>query len=187
MRIVAGTHRNRTIVSPKGLKTRPTSERLRETLFNICQSYIVEARFLDLFAGSGAMGLEALSRGAANAVFVDKSKDSIRCIQQNLENLQLQDRARILCGDVFLMLQKLNREEEHFDIIYVDPPYTTASGPSISSEVLKMIDQSSVLVPSGILFFEESRAYPPNPKDLSRLTLVSSREIGNSILQQYRG
>lgn len=186
MRIVAGTHKNRTIVTPKGLETRPTSERLREALFNICQTYIADARFLDLFAGSGAMGMEALSRGASQATFIDDSKESIKCIKMNVEKLQMQDHARILIGDVFLMMEKLVKLGNQFDIIYADPPYSKGEPNSYSQRVLDFIENSPLLAPSGVLFLEESSAFPPQGEGLSTLVLKSSRQLGRSVLQQYQ-
>ena len=107
MRIISGIFKNRPLASPKGLSTRPTSEKLREALFNISQNYIQESVFLDLFAGSGAMGIEAISRGASKATFIDADRDSIRCIKENLKNFKIEDQALVLPGDVFTEMYKL--------------------------------------------------------------------------------
>lgn len=191
LHIFAGTHKHHKIIAPEGIQTRPTSGRLRETVFNICQTHIQEAEFLDLFAGSGAMGLEALSRGAAKATFIDSHRDSIRCIQQNVQRMHFEARTQIWHGDVFLLMEKLVKQGRRFDIIFADPPYDTwktASGEetTYSQHLLEIIDQSSLLLPSGVLFIEESRTAQPNAKGLHNLILHTSRNTGRTALQQYR-
>lgn len=184
MRIVAGIHKNRTIVTPKGMATRPTSGRLREAVFNICQHYVEGARFLDLFAGSGAMGLEALSRGASHATFIDTSKDSALCIQKNLEHMKLQKQAKIYCADVLQILDRLTKLEEHYNIIFADPPYNSAQGHA--SEILRYLDQSTLLLPGGMLFWEVPKTVELQDVHLQNLALISSRSMGRSMLHQYQ-
>lgn len=187
MRIVGGSHRNRKLVAPKGIITRPTSERLREALFNICQGYIEGAHFLDLFAGSGAMGLEAVSRGAASATFIDADKSSIQCVKQNVQNLSMEDRAQVFCGDVFSSLEKLMKQGKQYGIIYADPPYAThAATDPVSARLLKMIDKSTLLMPQGDLFIEESSSVKVLSDELINLKHVSSRQYGHAALHQYR-
>ncbi|MBA3956961.1 MAG: 16S rRNA (guanine(966)-N(2))-methyltransferase RsmD [Parachlamydiaceae bacterium] len=178
MRIVSGIFKNRTLLTPKGLDTRPTSERMRATLFNICQNYIENARFLDLFAGSGAIGLEALSRGASHATFVDMSKESCLCIKKNIASLNAQQQTTVLHGDVLAQLKRLPHQ---YDIIFVDPPYEL----NLGTQVLAFVDQNPILTPTGTLFIEES-AYTPPEVALTTLELVSSRSTGRTLLQQYR-
>jgi 16S rRNA (guanine966-N2)-methyltransferase len=194
MQIFSGRYKNRIIKSPKGLKTRPTSGRLREALFNICQGYNEEALFLDLFAGSGAMGLEALSRGARFATFVDNSIESVRCIQANIQNLGVEKQSEVFYGDVFECLQKLAKKGRHFDIIYADPPYyesKEAEGKlSYSIRVLRAIDQlidqgSSLLSPEASLFLEDASGSIPEDESFKYLVLKSARKMGRSALQHY--
>lgn len=180
MRIVSGTLKNRKILTPKGMITRPTSERLREALFNICQTYISDARFLDLFAGSGAMGLEALSRNAARTTFIDSSKESIKNIQQNISDLQLKDHSDVICGDVLLMVERLNQQKKQYDIIFADPPYDLGFG----NKIVSLIDNSNLLAPGGMLFIEESVSEKLETV-LKSLTFVSSRKMGRSQLYQF--
>lgn len=182
MQIIGGKYKNRKILVPKGDQTRPTSARLREALFNICQSYIEGTAFLDLFAGSGAMGLEALSRGASSVTFIDNHKECIRSIETNFSLLKAEEKVEILYGDVFQYLAKLQKRGKHYDIIYADPPYESAQ--SFSALLLKTIDASDLLAPGGELFIEEAVAAKPN-LILSTLTLKSSRKLGRSILLQY--
>ncbi len=120
MRIIAGTYRSRLLAAPKGLATRPTSDRLRETLFNVLAPRIRGARFLDLYAGSGAVGIEALSRGAAQVVWVERAAPALKVLGANLEKLGLRGRARVHAGGVAAFLR---RSEEEFDIVFLDPPY----------------------------------------------------------------
>ncbi len=118
MRIIAGSRKGARIFAPRGLDTRPTSDRVREAAFNLVGP-VVGASVLDLFAGSGAMGLEALSRGAVSAVFVESDRDACRTIERNLEKLKLTG-ARVLCRDA---LQALATDTGRYDLVLCDPPY----------------------------------------------------------------
>lgn len=188
MYIIAGLYRQRRLFTPKGAQTRPTASQLRAALFNICQNDIAGARFLDLFAGSGAVGLEALSRGAVSASFLENHKEAIRCIQRNIETLGVRAQTTILSGNVFQMLDLLERQKLQFDIIYADPPYyslKTSLDGSMSEKIIRYIDQSSLLAPDGTLFIEEAFEFQPRIADLNRLTLKNSRRMGSAALQQY--
>ncbi|NGX42512.1 MAG: Ribosomal RNA small subunit methyltransferase D [Chlamydiae bacterium] len=191
MQIIAGKYKNKRICTPKGLETRPTSGRLREAVFNICQHCIEGVDFLDLFSGSGVMGLEALSRGAKSATFIDKSRRSIQSIQRNVEALGVQDLVRVLQGDVFQWIEKLVKEGRHFDLIYVDPPYGMVSSRegrkmTCSSMVLDFVDKGDLLKEGGMVFIEESSDAKPEVESLEILTLTSSRNVGRSLLLQYQ-
>lgn len=191
MWIIAGLFRQQRLVVPKGGQTRPTSNRLREAIFNICQDSVGSAHFLDLFSGSGAMGLEALSRGAQTATFVDNDKEAIHCIETNIDKLKVKKQCRLLRGDVFSMLRLLVKEGKIFDIIYVDPPYSTivpGSEEYYSAQILRWMDNHSLLAPNGTLFIEERLSAQPNSQHLhlQKIKLDKSRSVGSSILQQYR-
>lgn len=123
MRVIAGRARRLNLVTVPGPGTRPTTDRIKETLFNILQPDIPDCRFLDLFAGSGAIGIEALSRGAAEAVFVEKDPRAVRCIRENLRTTRLEAEARVLECTVASALTRLEREDRPFDVIFMDPPY----------------------------------------------------------------
>lgn len=122
MRIIAGTARSLPLKSLEGRETRPTTDRIKETLFNVIQTDIRGSRFLDLFAGSGQIGLEALSRGAEQAVFVDNSKKACACIEDNIRFTRFGDRSKLLSMDVMHALRVLEGEGA-FDLIFMDPPY----------------------------------------------------------------
>jgi 16S rRNA (guanine(966)-N(2))-methyltransferase RsmD len=124
MRIIAGKFRSRTLEAPAGLATRPTSDRLRETLFNVLAPRIEGAAFLDLYAGSGAVGMEALSRGAASAGFVERAPAALSALRANLAKLGLSAGFRIHPGSVGAFLRKLQRDSAtEFDVVFLDPPY----------------------------------------------------------------
>jgi 16S rRNA (guanine(966)-N(2))-methyltransferase RsmD len=127
MRVIAGSMRRRTLVAPKGMDTRPTSDRLRETLFNVLAPRIEGACFLDLYAGSGAVGIEALSRGAGRVVFVERAQPALKVLRLNLESLGLRSSCKVEGGSVLAYLRRdLINSESGFDVVFLDPPYDAA-------------------------------------------------------------
>lgn len=131
MRIGSGELRGRKLFAPKGMETRPTSARLKKSLFDVLSSELHEARVLDLYAGAGALGIEALSRGAQAAVFVERARRAADAIRRNLETLSLESRASVMAMDVRLALGKLRGSEECFDVVFADPPYRSSDLESI--------------------------------------------------------
>jgi 16S rRNA (guanine966-N2)-methyltransferase len=123
MRIIAGAFRGRRLHAPKGDRIRPTIDRVRESVFNMIAEKVPGAKVLDLFAGTGAMGLEALSRGAKFCLFVDKGTEALHLIRENVLLCAAQDRSRIIQGAVALAIRRLGSENELFDLIFMDPPY----------------------------------------------------------------
>lgn len=121
MRVIAGTARSIGLVTPKGMDTRPTVDKYKETLFNCLQSQVGNCVFVDLFAGSGAIGIEALSRGASKCYFVEKGSDAIKCIKENLKKTHLEDRAIVSQKDVLYFIKSSLNEIP--DIIFLDPPF----------------------------------------------------------------
>ncbi|MFI0434876.1 MAG: 16S rRNA (guanine(966)-N(2))-methyltransferase RsmD [Parachlamydiaceae bacterium] len=189
MFIIAGHYRHQKLKSPKGSQTRPTSSRLREALFNICQQTIDQARFLDIFAGSGAMGLEALSRGAHSTTFIDAHHEAIRCIQANIAQLKVKDQCQVLRGEAFAMLRLLEKQNKTFDLIYADPPYRTHHPDSklfYSQEMIAWIDTHCLLNCGGTLFIEEDCNIQPTAAPLQTLVLISSRRMGQAALHEYK-
>jgi 16S rRNA (guanine966-N2)-methyltransferase len=188
MHIIAGSYKNRNLTTPKSPLTRPTSSRLRETLFNICQGKVEGSDFLDLFAGSGAMGLEALSRGANSATFVDNSKASAQCIAKNIETLKVEKASKVVCGDVFIVIQKFVKFGLQFDIVYVDPPYekkTYFEGEPISysQRLLLAFDTLPLLKEGGLFYIEDVASF--STENLQTLKLLSSRRAGNATLYEF--
>lgn len=151
MRVIAGKAKSLPLRSIESLETRPTTDRIKETLFNMLQPYLGDCRFLDLFAGSGAIGIEALSRGAAEAVFVENNRRAYDCVRQNLSFTKLDKDARVLFTDAVSAIRKLDREPP-FSIIFLDPPYNKG----LEREVLAALQYSSLVDEDTLLVLETS-------------------------------
>ena len=123
MRIIGGTARGRSLSAPAGMKTRPTQDYVRESLFNIIRWDVQEARVLDLFAGTGALSLEAISRGASEAVLIDMDRSACDAIKKNMESTKLGDFCRLISRDYRQAMDQLVREGQTFDVVFIDPPY----------------------------------------------------------------
>ena len=150
MYIIAGEFRKQKVLAPKGSATRPTSARLRETVFNICQMYVQGARVLDICAGSGAVGIEALSRGAVQATFVDDSRKACAIIKQNLSALKITEGAQIINRDAIAAIKILPASGIRFNIAYLDPPYSMG----IYEPIIIKISECGLLNTGGILVAE---------------------------------
>lgn len=146
MRIIAGTARSRRIEAPDGKNTRPTLDRVRENLFNMLQTRIHGARVLDLFAGSGALSLEALSRGASYAVMNDRDGNANRVELKNAETLGFSDRTRVLKGDWEQTAALLRGEGERFDLIFLDPPYTMTDLRPVMEALRPLADAETLVI-----------------------------------------
>ena len=123
MRVIAGTARSLPLKTPEGMDTRPTTDRIKETLFNMLQTYIPDCVFVDIFSGSGGIGIEALSRGASQAVFVEQNRKAAACIEENLNHTHLREKAVVMSKDVMTALRILEDKKQAFDYIFMDPPY----------------------------------------------------------------
>jgi 16S rRNA (guanine(966)-N(2))-methyltransferase RsmD len=177
LRIIAGDLGGRRLTVPKGQKVRPTSERVREAIFSILGDRVHGARVLDLFAGSGAMGFEALSRGAARAVMIEAAPDSVRAIRQNARALGVIDRVEIVPGDA-----RLGPGPEYgpFDLIFADPPY----GLGAVAEVLEAVGRRKGLVPDGIMIVEHAREVK-SPEATAHLNKSDQRHYGRTAISLY--
>ena len=149
MRVITGKARGVLLKTPDGLKTRPTADRVKEALFSIIQFDVPAARALDLFGGTGQLGIEALSRGAKSAVFVDCREDACKLIRENLRRTKLDTNARVVCSDYETYL---NNCKEKFDIIFLDPPYSEI----FLENSIKLITEIDILQSSGIIVTERS-------------------------------
>jgi 16S rRNA (guanine(966)-N(2))-methyltransferase RsmD len=181
MRISAGEHRGRRLQSPKGSKTRPTSDLLRQALFNVLGPRIEGASVLDLFAGTGTVGLEALSRGAATAAFVENDRRAVESLRANLASLQLVARARVLVGDVFSRLARLEQAEERFDCVFLDPPYGTGD---VAIRCIEMLAHGAVLRENGALLVQAFHK-TALPERVGTLRRTWRRRYGESSLTLY--
>lgn len=147
MRVITGSARGRKLKSLEGLETRPTADRVKEGIFNIIQFDLEGRRVLDLFAGTGQMGIEALSRGAASAVFIEQRRDAAALVRDNLKTTDLSDRGRVVCGDA---MAYLGSAREKFDIIFIDPPYAA----KLWDSALHTISRFDILANHGIIVCE---------------------------------
>lgn len=151
MRVIAGTARSMPLKTVKGLDTRPTTDKTKETLFNILQSDVPDCRFLDLFSGSGAIAIEALSRGAAHAVLVEQNAKAAECIRENLMFTKMTDRAELQKCDVMTALHRMEGQKP-FDIIFMDPPYNQ----ELEHQVLAFLADSSLADEYTVIVVEAS-------------------------------
>jgi len=152
MRVISGAAKGRRLKAPKGRALRPTADRVKEALFNILPHDLSGRKVLDLFAGTGNLSIEALSRGAKAAVLVDVSREATRAIEENVRGLGLTGRSRVLTAPVFKSVRMLARREEKFDLIFLDPPYDK----ELVGETLKAIAAEGILAESGVVVAEHS-------------------------------
>jgi len=150
MRVIAGAARGRKLVCPSGNHTRPTTDRIKETLFNMLQPEIPDAEFLDLYSGSGGIGIEALSRGCRRCVFVDNSREAVRCILSNLKNTGFLEQSEVLAIDVRQAVKKLEKDNRLFDVIFMDPPYRKG----FETGILSALVHSSIVRDGTLIIIE---------------------------------
>ncbi len=180
LRVITGTAKNRKLKVPGGFEVRPTSDRVKEALFNILGGLVPGCLFLDLFAGTGNVGIEALSRGAAGAVFVEKNRKNVLVIEENLVLTGLHSRARVINLDVFKALPVLGREGRLFDLVFLDPPYLK----KLEADVLSGIAGNNLLKPWGMVIVESSsRDLLPPAVDLIKLN--RQEKYGDTMLSFY--
>ena len=152
MRVIAGSARRLLLKTIEGLDTRPTTDRIKETLFNMLQPQIPGCFFLDLFSGSGAIGIEALSRGARKAVFIENNPKAVECIRENLSRTHLEEGALVLESDVIAGLKRLEGRNYRFDLIFMDPPYNR----DLEKEALSRLKDSPLVTEETLLIVEAS-------------------------------
>ncbi len=183
IQVISGTFARRRLFTPVGATTRPTTSQMRQAVFNICQNEVEDSKFLDICAGSGSMGIEALSRGAASVTFIDNDNVAIDSIHKNITLLGLEALARVVTGDAVECLEKLEKQQKTFTLCYFDPPYTqTKENSPFSVAVLKYLDTSTLLAYDSYVLMEESKFFSLDVLGLKTLTLKSKRSFGNSFL-----
>ena len=168
MRIIAGTARGTPLKTPRGMDTRPTTERVKESLFSAIQFELAGKHVLDLFAGSGQLGLEALSRGAAEAVFVDGDKNAAAVIRENIQKTGFTGNTQLICGDSIRYLKSCRKQ---FSLIFLDPPYQT----NLLKDALETVIAFDILAPNGIIIAERPKG---SPFPVSCPWLIPSKEYG---------
>ncbi len=177
MRVITGTAKGRKLKALEGNEVRPTTERVKEAIFSIIQFETEGRLFLDLFAGSGQMGIEALSRGAKGAVFVDERRESINIIRQNLQSTKLENHAQLLQMDAFSYIRRNHAEK--FDIAFLDPPYTTG----ILQEILPLVTEN--MKKTGVIICENP-VFEEIPEKINRFTLDRNYRYGKIMISVYR-
>jgi 16S rRNA (guanine(966)-N(2))-methyltransferase RsmD len=176
MRVITGTARGRRLVAPPGAATRPTSDRVKEAIFSIIQFEIEQADVIDLFAGSGQLGIEALSRGARAAVFVDSAREAQTAIRENLTATGLAERARVVAGEAASFL---SGSREKFDILLLDPPYQKG----ILQEILPMLEDK--IRPGGIILCE-SELKEEIPENVGLFSVRRDYRYGKTKVTTFR-
>jgi len=181
MRIIAGTLKGRTIAFPKAASIRPTQDRVREALFNVIAKKVRNSAVLDLYAGSGSLGIEAISRGAKSAVFVETNVQALRTIKANLKSLGVEDKAHVMKRDVFKAIDKLSNDGKRFDIIFMDPPYYQ----DLPKKTLLKLEQHAILCPNNIIIIEHS-CKDVMPECAYNITLKLQKKYGDTSLSFYQ-
>lgn len=177
MRVITGTAKGKRLITPEGRDvTRPTGEKVKEAIFSSIQFFIEGADVLDLFAGSGQLGIEALSRGAKSAVFVDSAKVAQKCIAENIKNCGFSDVAKIKTGDA---LMYLSSAFEKFDIAFLDPPYAAEQLPTVLPAL------SKVMRPGGVVLCETSKTVDLEEK-IGKLVKVKEYRYGSTKVLMYK-
>lgn len=180
MRIISGKFKSRLIDYPKNKLTRPMTDRTRETLFNMLGGLIFEKNILDLFSGSGSIGLEALSRGARSVTFVDQADWAVKVIHKNIATLELESQARVMQTDILKAIAKLEKEKERFSILFVDPPFFSGW----VKKALMKLDRSDIVLPFAQVIVGHP-AKEPLPDDLQVLKCVRTKKIGQACLSFF--
>ncbi|MEG1311076.1 MAG: 16S rRNA (guanine(966)-N(2))-methyltransferase RsmD [Romboutsia sp.] len=182
MRVISGKVRGLKLNTPKNEDVRPTTDRVKESLFNMINPYIMESNILDLFAGTGSLGIECLSRGADKCVFVDVSKDSIDIVKSNIKKARVENESIVLKVDFKEAISRLKIQNNKFDIIFMDPPYYK----NMFIDALQKIDSADLLNKDGIIVIEHDskEVFPDN---IGRLEKNKIKKYGNTTITFYKG
>lgn len=183
MRIISGRLKGRPITAPKGQTLRPTSDQVKETLFNMLGPQIRDARVLDLFAGTGNVGIEAVSRGAAQVVFVEKNPRHILCLTDNLLACKIQEHSTVYRGDANKALIHFHTQHMQFDLAFLDPPYRQTR---MLTDLLDRLVEFSLMAESGLMVVEHAHTFTPPEEPGRGFSLTKSRRIGDTILSFYQ-
>ncbi|NLJ72092.1 MAG: 16S rRNA (guanine(966)-N(2))-methyltransferase RsmD [Syntrophomonadaceae bacterium] len=182
MRIIAGIAKNRKIKAPKGHHTRPITDMIKEALFNVLNTRVNKANFLDMFAGSGSVGIEALSRGAELVIFIDNDKEAIKIIKDNLAHCNFTTNFEVYKNDVFKAINILKTRQIVFDIIYIDPPFDKTE---LFTEVILCIDnEKSLIKQDGVVIIRTPNKFVL-PEEYSNLMKYRHNKYGESALHYY--
>ena len=178
MRVLAGELKGQRLATARGARTRPTSDRVRIACLDTLMPYLAAGAFLDVFAGSGAVGIEALSRGAPAAVFLERDRPALRALRDNVDRLGLAGRARAIAGDALRALEALGRAGDRFAVVFLDPPYDAPDGPRALAAA------APLLAPGGVLAVQHASKAPPGAVD--GLAPWKVRKFGETTLTFFR-
>lgn len=181
MRVIAGAWKGQRLTAPQGRETRPTADQVRTALMDTLAPWLPDARFLDLFAGGGGVGIEALSRGAAEALFVEIDPGALGALRENLKRLDARERGRVLRREVSEALEALRREGRRFHLVFLDPPY----GSALAAETLKRLGDGALLVPGGLVVAQHLTK-EPLPDRVGSLVVWRRRRFGETTLTFFR-
>ena len=181
MRVISGKVRGLKLDTPKNDDVRPTTDRVKESLFNIINPYVIDSNVLDLFAGTGSLGIECLSRGALSSTFVDVSKDSINIVKSNVKKARVENESTILNLDFKTAIDRLKVQNKKFDIIFMDPPYYK----NMFIDAISNIDNSDLLSEDGIIVVEHDTKDKFVDK-IGRLEKSKEKKYGNTTLTFYK-
>ena len=184
MRVISGSLRGHTLFAPKGQGLRPTSDLAKETLFNMIGRQVGQATVLDLFAGTGNIGIEALSREADQVVFVEKEPAYVRFLKRNLTACALESRSRVYCGDANKIITVLHKEGWRFQIVFLDPPYRQTN---MLSDLLRRVVELALLAETALLIAEHAHAFTPPATLSAGISLTKQRRVGDTMLSFYSG
>lgn len=182
MRVISGRLKGHALFAPRGRGVRPTSDQVKETLFNMIGSRIEQATFLDLFAGTGNVGIEALSRGAERVVFVEKHPAHVRMLKRNLTACAIESASVVYCGDANKILRVLNKEHWQFQVVFLDPPYRQTR---MLGDLLSRLAETAYIAETGLIVTEHIHTFTPPSHPGGSFSLTKRRRIGNTILSFY--
>lgn len=181
LRVISGTAKGLKLETLEGMETRPTTDRVKENLFNIIAPFVAGTKVLDLFAGTGSLGIEALSRGAETAVFSDQNDKSVEIIKKNLEHTKFMDKSGVFLGDAHLILKKLSQQSKKFDIIFLDPPYKKEIVPQILNSLV-----SNDVLEKLFIIVAETDIEDQLPEQTEELTVSKIQTYGKTKLTFYK-
>lgn len=181
LRVISGKARGLKLNAPKNDDVRPTTDRVKESLFNIINPYIMDSEILDLFAGTGSLGIECLSRGANKCVFIDNSKESINIVKSNIKKARVENESIVMNLDFKSAIKSLALKNQRFDVIFMDPPYYK----NMFNDALSEIDNNNILKEDGIIIVEHDTK-DKFPDDIGRLYKSREKKYGNTTITFYK-
>lgn len=180
IRILGGSARGRRLLGPVGYRFRPTTGRVKEFIFSYLGSKVVGAKILDIFSGTGSLGLEALSRGADEVVFIERSAPNVKILKKNIEICEFSEQATIIKGNVFVLLNKLGKDSKKFDLVLADPPFKGF----YREQIIETVNENHLLKDEGLLLIEHERHDPDDGRHGKEI--VKQRRFGHCVVSVYQ-